>query len=186
MQDRSNIASKKKFIKQKETYQMSIISHKELKETLSYNPCTGVFNWIGKYKSKIAGGIKGNGRVYIRINGKDYQASRLAWYYMTTMWPEHLVEHKNRICSDNSWDNLRASNHSENKQNTELLSNNTSGYKGVSFVKKTGKWRASITIDKKQYRLGTFKHLINAAKAADDARKKAFGEFYADIYSESK
>ena len=53
-------------------------------------------------------------------------------------------------------------------RNTKVISiNNTSGYKGVSFHKVIGKWRARITIDYKEKYLGTFDTALEAAEAYD-------------------
>ena len=60
----------------------------------------------------------------------------------------------------------------EQSANTGLSRANTSGVKGVSFLKDRGKWRASANIDGRKVNLGTFsdmKDAIAARKAAMDA-----------------
>ena len=54
---------------------------------------------------------------YIKIYNKRYRAHRLAFLYMTGEIPK-LVDHINRLPWDNTWTNLRATNHRENALNT--------------------------------------------------------------------
>lgn len=53
----------------------------------------------------------------------------------------------------------------------------TSKYIGVSFYKKSNKWRANIKVDGIQIYLGTFINEIEAAKVRDIATKQHFGEY---------
>ena len=57
--------------------------------------------------------------------------------------------------------------------NRRLQSNNTSGYTGVSFDKKTNKWMARIN----KVTLGYFENIEDAIKARKEAEIKYFGEF---------
>ena len=54
--------------------------------------------------------------------------------------------------------------------------NNTSGYRGVSFHKASGKWQATIRPNNKHLSLGYFDDPKEAAKAYDLAAIKYFGE----------
>ena len=54
---------------------------------------------------------------------------------------------------------------------------NTSGTKGVSFVKKTNKWRARITIDGKEINLGSFMNKEDAVNIRIQRAKDEFGEY---------
>jgi hypothetical protein len=59
------------------------------------------------------------------------------------------VDHKNRDKADNNITNLRYATYSENGQNRTKKANTSSQYKGVSYLKKSNKWIAQITIDVK-------------------------------------
>jgi hypothetical protein len=53
--------------------------------------------------------------------------------------------------------------------------NNTSGYLGVSWHKKSGKWAAQVKKDRKTYFCGCFTDVIEAAKARDKKSLELFG-----------
>jgi HNH endonuclease len=58
-----------------------------------------------------------NGRGYhqIRIGGRPYSASRLAWLYMTGKWPNSEISYINGKPSDTRWANLREVTSSQNR-----------------------------------------------------------------------
>ena len=55
---------------------------------------------------------------------------------------------------DNRRQNLRVATRSENQHNKNKQRNNTSGFKGVSWDRKVGKYRAYIGVNKKKLHLG--------------------------------
>jgi hypothetical protein len=57
--------------------------------------------------------------------------------------------------------------------------NNASGYRGVSFHKKSGRWRAYITFKGRQYHLGLYDTPEQAAGAREEAENKLYGPFLA-------
>lgn len=78
---------------------------------------------------------------------------------------------------NNMKSNLRIVTSSQNSMNSRMFSNNTSGYKGVSFSKDRNLWRAYIGIDKKHISLGYFENIDDAIKARVVAEEKYFGEY---------
>ncbi|MDU9398106.1 HNH endonuclease [Pseudomonas sp. zfem003] len=158
-----------------------MLTQKELKKQLSYDPETGVFTWaIRKQKVKLgstAGKVKPNGYVEIRVNLVSYFAHRLAWLYMTGEWPEHDIDHINRNPNDNRFCNLRMATRSQNLCNVGPRSNSTTGVRGVDFHKATGKFRARIRFDGRRVDLGLFPTLEEAEQAYLSAQKLNHGEF---------
>lgn len=88
-----------------------------------------------------------------------------------------VVDHINGNGLDNRHENLRVCSSSENVRNSGISSRNTSGYKGVSFHKALGRYRAGITVNRKIVFLGYFPTAQEAARTYDVAAKQYHGEF---------
>ncbi len=130
-----------------------------LKEVLEYSPDSGLFTWLvstGRVcVGTIAGSIKDSGYIMIRIDGTRYPAHRLAWFYCFEEWPSLMLDHIDRNKANNRLDNLREANMSDNMKNTDMRTN-SSGFRGVSLVKKTGKFLAQIKINGINKNLGHY------------------------------
>ena len=87
-------------------------------------------------KGKIAGSLCANGYLSVKVCGTDVYVHRILWEMATGSPPPDQIDHVNGNRSDNRISNLRTANNSENNSNREIQSNNSSGYKGVSFHKK--------------------------------------------------
>lgn len=87
------------------------------------------------------------------------------------------VDHKNMKKLDNRKSNLRICTKNQNQHNRPKLSNNTSGYKGVSWEKRSKKWQVHIKHNGKQYNLGLFKTRHRAAHCYQEAAQKFHKEF---------
>lgn len=80
--------------------------------------------------------------------------------------PDNLqVDHLDHNGLNNRLINLRNVNHQENHRNRSKRSDNTSGYIGISFSKKSKKWQAEIMVNGKRKWLGYFKCPKQAAIA---------------------
>lgn len=88
-----------------------------------------------------------------------------------------LVDHIDRDGLNNRRSNLRLATTSQNMQNRPRQKNNSSGYKGVTFHKKRGEWRAKISVNGVTNNLGIFSSPEAAARAYDAAAREHFGEF---------
>lgn len=93
---------------------------------------------------------------------------------------QKYVDHKNHDGLDNRRCNLRfqkdgiTSNQGYNNINMKRRRNNTSGYTGVYYDKRSGKWTANIGINYKTKRLGTF----DTFEEAVEARKAGEEKYY--------
>ena len=161
------------------TIQPRILCQVELKKWVSYNPLNGAFVWVmaSRKVGRYAGHQIGRGYVKIPIKGKVYMAHRLAWLYVHGVWPDEEIDHINGVRDDNRIINLRMATPQQNKQNTGLRKDNTSGYKGVYYDKKNSIWKAQISINTKQKQLGRFKTAELAYEAYCNKAKEVFGEF---------
>ena len=156
-----------------------MLTQEYLKSILHYDPETGIFTWLKcsrKGNSGKIAGNKSNGYNRIRINKKLYRAHRLAFLYCFGCIPKY-IDHINRDTTDNRISNLRGCTQSQNMANTPTKGNNTSGFRGVSWHKNMGQWRADICHHGKQHSLGHFSDPEAAHEAYKKAHVEAFGEF---------
>ena len=86
------------------------------------------------------------------------------------------IDHWNRNGLDNRKQNLRLVTNSQNMINCRLQRHNTSGYRGVGWLSREGKWGASIHINRKKKYCGVYNDKISAAKAFDRAAIKYRGD----------
>ncbi len=160
-----------------------MITQEELKRNVSYDPETGIFT--RKIKSaisvkigQIAGGKHIEGYMNISINGKRYLSHRLAWLYVTGEMPDKDIDHINCNKLDNRFANLRVANRSQNMMNTQLRVNNKSGFKGVSFDKRSKKWEAYTKLNYKKISFGYFKTAEEANAVRVEKTSIIQGEYY--------
>jgi hypothetical protein len=156
----------------------------KLENYLKYQPRTGNLIWIKPTtkasrvkKGDIAGFILSSGYRYVCVANKLYLAHRVCWYLKTGKWPENDIDHEDLDKANNKWKNIRNATDSQNKANTKIQKNNTSGHKGVSWHKRHGKYIASIEVRGKTIWLGAHASKELAAAAYAIAAKKHFGAF---------
>lgn len=121
-------------------------------------------------------------RWHARRKGKTIYAARSQNGRRIFMHHEILgsfnqTDHRDLNGLNNSRENLRAATHVQNQGNTGLRKNNTSGFKGVLFDSRLGKWFAKIQPKGKSIVLGCYNSPEEAAKAYDRAAVSYFGDF---------
>lgn len=149
---------------------MSTLTQAELKRQLRYDPETGVFTRVSTSNRRfrlgsVAGSTNADGYLSIMVLGSRHQAHRLAWLYVYGYFPEHQIDHRNGKRDDNRLENLRHVSQYCNMQNIKTNSRNTSGFPGVSWHKKTCRWRAIIMICKERIHIGSYTTTLEAALA---------------------
>ena len=162
-----------------------MLTQEYLKSILHYDPETGVFTWLhrhdvdGRTNGRYAGNIAGSpsiGYISIGINGRRYQAHRLAFLYMVGRWPNPECDHQDTNRENNRWANLRESTSSQNKANTSKRSHSRQLLKGTR-ERTSSSWQAYISINKKRAHLGTFDCPAAAHFAYLIAADQNFGKF---------
>lgn len=88
-----------------------------------------------------------------------------------------LVDHINGDTLDNRRCNLRLCDATDNVRNQRPQARGKSEYKGVSWAKQQGKWRAKIFFNGKTLHLGYFAIEKEAALAYDRAAREYFQNF---------
>ena len=104
------------------------------------------------------------------------QTHRVVWALAHGRWPENQIGHINGDRSDNRIANLREATHAENQHNAKKRINNASGYTGVSWIERAGKWRVRINVAKHEIYLGRFDDL-NTARRTYLAAKRILHPF---------
>ena len=155
-----------------------------IRELLSYDPETGSLTWLASAGQRAIVGAKAgcldkeSGYIRVRIDNVLYYAHHLAWVLMTGDWPATpRTDHKDRVRSNNKWGNIREATHSENRFNSGVSSHNKSGFKGVSWCTRAGRWRATIEASGRYYSLGLFSIKEDAHVAYCEAARRLHGEF---------
>lgn len=118
-----------------EEYQMIVQRAREL---LDYDPATGLIHWkVGRGNRKPGTAVSSYRRGYpqVKIDGRKYQAHRLAWLIHHGRWPDAMLDHRNGRRNDNRLDNLREATWAENNANIRgAKRNNTLGVRGVRLT----------------------------------------------------
>mgnify|MGYP001183642752 CR=1 FL=1 len=92
--------------------------------------------------------------------------------------PGVVTDHINGDGLDNRLKNLRPATNSQNCQNSRMQSNNTSGFKGVTFNKRgRGAWQVQIRIDGARKYIGRFATAEEAGAAYERAAMELHGDF---------
>ena len=87
------------------------------------------------------------------------------------------VDHIDGDPKNNRRANLRLCLRADNSKNQRKRSDNTSGFKGVSWHKQKRRWHAQIKINGKNNHIGYFETTAEASLAYQEAAGFLFGEF---------
>lgn len=160
-----------------------MLSFSDADNALSYDADNGLFKWKIKPSRAVNAGDEAgwvcriHGYRKIRLKGRDWHANKIAILLTTGKWPSSEVDHINGIRSDDRLVNLRVASHSENIQNSKTRSDNVSGLKGANLDKRSGRYKATITVNGKRIHLGTFGSAMAAHMAYCEAAQQHFGQF---------
>lgn len=121
---------------------------------------------------------KSRDNYYVRGNLNGHKVFMHRYLMGVLNDPKTVVDHRNGVTTDNRRSvNLRSSSHVQNGQNKQLSSRNSTGYKGVTFHKRSKRYRASIMCEGKSHHLGSFICPTKAWIAYVKAAKQFHGEF---------
>jgi len=115
----------------------------------------------------------------VRVNGKQHAEHRII-FVLANKQPVpagYEVDHINLNKLDNRPKNLRLVTRAQNMANTKKNCTNTSGFKGVSYCRNKGKFRAQIGVNNVCRKLGYFNTAAEAAAVHDRAAIALRGEF---------
>ena len=124
----------------------------------------------------VVGSVDGKGYLHVNVEGKFVRLHKLIYFLHHKAVPQE-VDHKDRNRRNNLIDNLRGATRQQNSGNIGMFRHNTSGFKGVVYIKKKNKWDARIKINGKQVYLGRRSSAAEAALLYEAAARQHFGEF---------
>lgn len=148
------------------------ITSERLRELFIYDPEAGIFtNRISRSARAQKGQVAGwrtvrNSGFYtrIKIDGREYEASNLAFLYMTGAWPTKRVDHKDNNGENNAWSNLREATVGQNRANTQTTQRNGTGRQGVRhYVGRRKPYHARLRWEGKLYSLGYYETIEEGA-----------------------
>lgn len=87
-----------------------------------------------------------------------------------------VIDHINHNPLDNRKENLRITTQSFNIRHSKLRKNNTSGFIGITKVKRKKEWMAQLTLNRKCINLGYYETPEEAAKVYQDYVRKLWEE----------
>jgi hypothetical protein len=127
-----------------------------------------------------AGSLNPRGYYEIRIYNKLYKSHRIIYALYHNLELDQLprcLDHIDRNKVNSHPLNLRPVTQQQNVMNQSKRKDSTSGFTGVSWSKRHGKWETHVQINKKKKHLGLFSNLEDARKVSEEARIKHYGEF---------
>ena len=131
--------------------------------------------WTGAHTTK------GYGRIWT-LGGRHAPAHHVAWELLHGPLPDGtLLDHACHVPACVNPDHLRIATVKQNGENlTGLRTNNTSGVRGVSWHKRTQKWRAAVKHNYKSIYVGVFDDIADAEAAVIKKRNELFTHNDAD------
>lgn len=162
-----------------------------LRDCLTYDPATGILtwktrplshfpnchahaSWNGRLAGKRAGALRHHGYIFVTIDQAQYLAHRVIWAMQTGAWPKQ-IDHKNRDCGDNRWDNLREARQQQNLWNRSLPTRELP--RGVRKSPRGPRFVARATVNRRYIHLGSFDTPEEAHAAWLAFVEKERGEF---------
>lgn len=157
-------------------------SQEELNRVLMYNQSSGLLIWRSRPRSdfrsdkshavwnaRYAGtpalnSLHKSGYLHGRLFGIPVKSHRVIWKMMTG-YDAEVIDHRDGIRSNNSWENLTNSTDGKNAKNQKLYANNKSGAIGVYWHSSNRKWHASIRSEGNKINLGFFENIEDAKQA---------------------
>lgn len=154
-----------------------------LKRLFAYNRRTGIVRWrvhldhTSTYPGKVITSCTKNGYLRVQIYRSSYRLHLIIWKMVTGVDPVSEIDHRDLDRKNNRWRNLREATRSQNAANMGITSRNTSGFKGVSFYRPSGLWRATIRKDGRLHFLGDFDTPQEAHAAYVIKANELYGEY---------
>jgi hypothetical protein len=134
----------------------------------------GPVHWNTQHAGRQAGSIR-QGRRYVQLAGYGLLLGyRIIWKMVYGFEP-YMLDHIDGNPRNDRIANLRVATPAQNARNTRPYGK--SGFKGVSYSRRRGRWNAQIFLNGRPVNLGAFHCPADAHAAYVRAAKKHFGAF---------
>lgn len=142
---------------------MDAAVERAITESFLYDSETGVVRWasygVRRRPSGQAGYVRKDGYIdlHLTVGGKNkrFKAHNVAWFLHYGSWPTRVLDHINRLKSDNRISNLRDVGAKTNSENIPLRRPASGGFVGTVQLK-DGRYKSLISSDGKEFYLGVF------------------------------
>jgi len=126
------------------------------------------YEWLNQWHWRVHGGYAAR-----------HEKRKVVFMHRELMKPPpgKIVDHANGNKCDNTRINLRNITRRQNMHNKRKQAGASSIYKGVTYNKKSRRWRACVDLGKERFYLGQFDSEVEAARAYDYKAVELFGEF---------
>jgi len=135
------------------------------------------FNWFAHYSKKAYYAYRMSTRKVGKRQIIKMHRIILERILGRTLEPNEYPDHKNGNGLDNQRSNLRLATAAQNSQNMGKPITNTSGYKGVCWSRRAGKWLVQIRVNGKRLYLGYYHTPEEGYQVYCEAAEKYHGEF---------
>lgn len=163
----------------------SALTYKSVCEVFEYNETSDTLTIMASPQSRSVGQdatkfTPKKGRyICVCFNRKHVHYHNIVWvlHNKEDIPPGHVVDHIDGDRMNNHPSNLRLATQGQNCANARRYRSNTTGVKGVSFHRSTGKYIGRVTSNMKTHSAGFFDTIDQAAVAVKKLREKLHGEF---------
>ena len=107
----------------------------------------GCYNWTAAVDGRTV-------YAYRMVRNGEKQKMLYLHRFILDATSGEIVDHKDGDGLNNRLDNLRFCSAAENGKNKRRAGTNTSGFKGVTYCKRMGMWKAKIVCDGRSFHLG--------------------------------
>lgn len=135
--------------------------------------------WNSAHAGKQAGTLTDNGYLVVYVNNKRRRVHNIIWEMIEGPIPEGFeIDHRNGLRADNRRNNMRLSTRTQNNYNHPVRSDNTSGFRGVSWHGQNQNWTVRIKDGDRYRTLGSYATPEEASAIYEAEARRIHGEFY--------